>query len=255
MAVELMAPAATFSVSGDAVVTATGKGNAADIGDGHPKDSTHKQPNKVDVDSLYPTGSVNSTPGTKELPKENDNGQSSGGVDYTLQFPDFDSIGQFSDSDSGIGIDVKGSPSPPEYISVRLSNLNSKDLPREFMVKNDKLTIAVAADNITLTGDRDELQSLIDRGTGKPVLETNRVSVSVNNDFLMKITNADESFQLRTEGTSFSLTTTDQNHKKKFDMNLTTDGTHEERKETQEDTQSQNSLDHFLLSVRCSGLA
>ncbi|MGM9603492.1 MAG: hypothetical protein ACI3XG_00325, partial [Faecousia sp.] len=53
-----------ITIKNGAVVTAEGKDNAADIGDGHPEDSTGKQPDNVDVSGLYTTGSVNGVPGT-----------------------------------------------------------------------------------------------------------------------------------------------------------------------------------------------
>ena len=45
-------------------VTAEGKNNAANIGNGHSEEFTEKQPDNVDVSGLYITGSVNGVPGT-----------------------------------------------------------------------------------------------------------------------------------------------------------------------------------------------
>ena len=136
---------------------------------------------------------------------------------------------------------------------LKLTNSNGHYLPFEQLVKGDELTFTVAANNAILTGDRDALQSLIDQGVGKTVLETNRMTVSVSNDLLLKITNANESFQLHTEGTSVRLTTTDQNNKKKFDMKLTTDGTQEEQQignGTHEKQQNTNGQLVYKIDVR-----
>ena len=207
-----------IKIENDAIVTATGKGIAANIGNGYPKDSTQQQPDNGNVDDLYTTGSVNGHSGTKEPPKKNDNGQSSGGG-YTVNVP--------------CGIRVSGSSGNMEsriyasdyvekdrFLKVRILGQNGQNLPFESSVNGDKLTIAVAANNATLTGDRNDLKTLTDQGIRKTVLETNRVSVSVSNDRLTKITNANESFLLSTDGTSFSLTTTDQNNEEKVKAKL-----------------------------------
>ncbi len=53
-----------ITIKNNAVVTAEGKDNAANIGNGHSEEFTEKQPDNVDVSGLYITGSVNGVPGT-----------------------------------------------------------------------------------------------------------------------------------------------------------------------------------------------
>lgn len=219
---------------------ATGKGNAADIGDGHPKDSTRKQRDRVDVSYLTPSGSVNGVHGSYN-PDAND-----GDADETDDGHHDFSTGQILNNGY-----TKGSRELKELL--KLTDSNGHYLPCELLVKGDEFIFTVAANNATLTGDRDALQSLKDQGVGKTVLETNRMTVSVSNDLLMKITNDGESFQLSTDDTSFSLTTTDNSHKKIFGVNLTTDGTQEEHQignGTQEKQQNTNGQLVYKTEVR-----
>ena len=114
-------------------------------------------------------------------------------------------------------------------------------------MKNGALIFTVEEEYATLIGNREDLKTLTDQGIRKTVFETNRVSVSIDHNLVMKTTNSGDSFRLRADGTSVSFTTTDQNNKKKFDMMLTGDGTQKEQKEQKEPQEDTNGLVTFEI--------
>lgn len=211
-----------ITVEKDAKVTAEGKGNAADIGNGHghpddlgdeyKNDPTKEQPDKVNVDGLYTTGSVNGVSGTKEPPKPGENGQPSGSgsngyIDYEINVDasiEYDYIAVLLNS-----------------LSIRVTDQNDQNLLSEFKVKNDTFTITTASNSAIVSGDRDSLKRLADYGVQQTVLETNCVNLTISNDLLMQTTESGESFQLRTDGTDVGLTITDEQNQENVIVRLT----------------------------------
>lgn len=219
-----------ITVEKDANVTAEGKGNAANIGNGHghpedlgseyQNDPTKEQPDNVNVEGLYTTGSVNGVSGTKEPPKNNDNGQSSssgtsGYITYEI--------------DSGVNEEDDFLTELLKKLSIRVTDQKGQNLSGEFKVENDTLTVATASDSAIVSGNRDGLKLLNDHGVKQTVLETNCVNLTISNDLLMQTTQSGESFQLRADGTNVSLTTTDESNKTNLDINLTIAGTQQNR--------------------------
>lgn len=218
-----------ITVEKDAVVTAEGKGNAANIGNGHghpedlgseyENDPTKEQPDNVNVEGLYTTGSVNGVSGTKEPPKNNDNGQSSssgtfGYITYEI--------------DSGVNEEDDFLTELLKKLSIRVTDQKGQNLSGEFKVKNDTFTITTASDSAIVSGNRDGLKLLNDHGVKQTVLETNCVNLTISNDLLMQTTQSGESFQLRADGTNVRLTT-DESNKTNLDINLTIAGTQQNR--------------------------
>ena len=214
-----------IAVEKDAKVTAEGKGNAADIGNGHghpddlgseyQNDSTKEQPDKVNVDGLYTTGSVNGVSGTKEPPKNNDNGQPSGSgsngyIDYEINVDastEYDYIAVLLDS-----------------LFIRVTDQKGQNLSGEFVVKNDTFTITAASDSAIVSGDHDGLKRLKDHGVKQTVLETNCVNLTVSNAFLERATKNGEQFQLKADGTDIGLTITGEQNQENLNVRLTNRG-------------------------------
>lgn len=215
-----------ITVEKDAHVTAEGKGNAANIGNGHghpedlgseyENDPTKEQPDNVNVEGLYTTGSVNGVSGTQDPSKNNNNGQPSGSdshgyITYEINVDasiEYDYIAVLLDS-----------------LSIRVTDQNDRNLPSEFVVKNDTFTITAASDSAIVSGDRDGLKRLTDHGVKQTVLETNCVNLTISNDLLMQTTEPGESFQLSADGTNVSLTTTDESNETNIYIALTNGGT------------------------------
>lgn len=214
-----------ITVEKDAHVTAEGKGNAANIGNGHghpedlgseyQNDPTKEQPDNVNVDGLYTTGSVNGISGTKEPPKNNNNGQPSGSdshgyITYEINVDasiEYDYIAVLLDS-----------------LSIRVTDQNDRNLPSEFKVKNDTFTITTASDSAIVSGDRDGLKRLTDHGVKQTVLETNCVNLTVSNEFLERTTKNGEKFQLKADGTDIGLTITGEQNQENLNLRLTNRG-------------------------------
>lgn len=214
-----------ITVEKDAKVTAEGKGNAADIGNGHghpddlgdeyKNDPTKEQPDKVNVDGLYTTGSVNGVSGTKEPPKNNDNGQPSGSgsngyIDYEINVDastEYDYISVLLDS-----------------LFIRVTDQKGQNLSGEFMVKNDTFTITAASDSAIVSSDRDGLKRLKDHGVKQTVLETNCVNLTVSNAFLERATKNGGQFQLKADGTDIGLTITGEQNQENLNVRLTNRG-------------------------------
>ena len=214
-----------IAVEKDAKVTAEGKGNAADIGNGHghpddlgseyQNDPTKEQPDKVNVDGLYTTGSVNGVSGTKEPPKNNDNGQPSGSgsngyIDYEINVDasiEYDYISVLLDS-----------------LFIRVTDQKGQNLSGEFVVKNDTFTITAASDSAIVSSDRDGLKRLKDHGVKQTVLETNCVNLTVSNEFLERATKNGEQFQLKADGTDIGLTITGEQNQENLNVRLTNRG-------------------------------
>lgn len=211
-----------ITVEKDAVVTAEGKGNAANIGNGHghpedlgseyQNDPTKEQPDNVNVEGLYTTGSVNGVSGTKEPPKNNDNGQSSssgtsGYITYEI--------------DSGVNEEDDFLTELLKKLSIRVTDQKGQNPSGEFKVENDTLTVATASDSAIVSGNRDSLKLLNDHGVKQTVLETNCVNLTISNDLLMQTTQSGESFQLRADGTDVGLTITDEQNQENVIVRLT----------------------------------
>ena len=214
-----------ITVEKDAKVTAEGKGNAADIGNGHghpddlgseyQNDPTKEQPDNVNVDGLYTTGSVNGVSGTKEPPKNNDNGQPSGSgsngyIDYEINVDastEYDYISVLLDS-----------------LFIRVTDQKGQNLSGEFVVKNDTFTITAASDSAIVSGDHDGLKGLKDHGVKQTVLETNCVNLTVSNEFLERATKNGEQFQLKADGTDIGLAITGEQNQENLNVRLTNRG-------------------------------
>ena len=214
-----------IKIEKDADVTARGGGKAADIGDGN-YGSTEKQPNNVDTDGLYTTGSVNDVSGTKEPPKDNDNGQSSGGG----QSSDGGSTGG-STGGSNSGSNSSSSPSHKTWTDVAadLGKITASDNKGNalgtvvWLNEEDTLKVTAPANNVLVTGNKADLLQLKEDGVKTINLQTNRVNVSVSNQVLDKITDSGGGFQLAADDTTVSLSSTDGNNQKTPGLTLTAD--------------------------------
>ena len=205
-----------ITIKYNAQVTATGKGNAADIGNGYASEATEKQKDKVDLSGLSSFGKVNGVSGGDGGFHASDGGGSSGG-----------SFVSFFGSNSG-----SNSSSSPSYksrldVKATLGKITSTDnddnaLSNVVWLKEDsELDITAKEDKFSVTGSLSDLLKLKEEGISKINLETKRVNVSVSNQVLDKITDSGGGFQLTADGTTVSLSSTDGNNQKTPGLKLT----------------------------------
>ena len=207
-----------ITVKFNAQVTAEGKGNAANIGNGTSEKATEKQKDKVDLSGLSSFGKVNGVSGGDGGFHASDGGGSSGG-----------SFVSFFGTNSG-----SNSSSSPSYksrldVKATLGKITStdndgNDLSTVVWLKADsELDITAKEDKFSVTGSLSDLLKLKEEGISKINLETNRVNVSVSNQVLDKITDSGGGFQLTADGTTVSLSSTDGNNQKTPGLKLTAD--------------------------------
>lgn len=204
-----------ITIKYNAQVTAKGKENAADIGNGYASEATEKQKDKVDLSGLSSFGKVNGVSGGDGGFHASDGGGSSGG-----------SFVSFFGSNSG-----SNSSSSPSYksrldVKATLGKITSTDnddnaLSNVVWLKEDsELDITAKEDKFSVTGNKADLLQLKEDGVKKINLETNRVNVSVTNELLQKITGTG-GFQLTADGTIVSLSSTAGNNQKNPGLKLT----------------------------------
>ena len=190
-----------ITVKYTAQVTATGKGNAANIGNGYDKEYEGKQqPDNVDLSGLSSFGKVNGVSGS-------DGGYhaSNGSINSVPSIPSI--VGHKA---TGIG-------------GLKVSDNNGNGLANEYLLAEDALNITAPADNVLVTGNRADLLQLKEEGVKKINLQTNRVNVSVSNQVLEKITGSGESFQLTADDTTVSISSTAGNNQKNPGLKMTAD--------------------------------
>ena len=190
-----------ITVKYTAQVTATGKGNAANIGNGYDKEYEGKQqPDNVDLSGLSSFGKVNGVSGS-------DGGYhaSNGSINSVPSIPNI--VGHKA---TGIG-------------GLKVSDNNGNGLANEYLLAEDALNITAPADNVLVTGNKADLLQLKEEGVKKINLQTNRVNVSVSNQVLEKITGSGESFQLTADNTTVSISSTAGNNQKNPGLKLTAD--------------------------------
>ena len=207
-----------ITIKYNAQVTAKGKENAADIGNGYSSEATEKQKDNVDLSGLSSFGKVNGVSGGDGGFHASDGGGSSGG-----------SFVSFFGSNSG-----SNSSSSPSYksrldVKATLGKITSTDnddnaLSNVVWLKEDsELDITAKEDKFSVTGSLSDLLKLKEEGISKINLETKRVNVSVSNQVLDKITDSGGGFQLTADGTTVSLSSTDGNNQKTPGLKLTAD--------------------------------
>lgn len=193
-----------ITIKYNAQVTATGKGNAANIGNGYDeKYEGMQQPDKVDLSGLSSFGKVNGVPGS-------DGGfhASGGSSGSRTNLPSPSTVGNKATGTGGLTV----------------SDNNGNDLSNALWLEEEgTLKVTAPADNVLVTGNKADLLQLKEDGVKKINLETNRVNVSVTNELLQKITGSGESFQLTADGTTVSLSSTAGNNQKTPGLKLTAD--------------------------------
>lgn len=190
-----------ITVKYTAQVTATGKGNAANIGNGYDEEYEGKQqPDNVDLSGLSSFGKVNGVSGS-------DGGYhaSNGSINSVPSIPSI--VGHKA---TGIG-------------GLKVSDNNGNGLANEYLLAEDALNITAPADNVLVTGNKADLLQLKEEGVKKINLQTNRVNVSVSNQVLEKITGSGESFQLTADDTTVSISSTAGNNQKNPGLKMTAD--------------------------------
>ena len=190
-----------ITVKYTAQVTATGKGNAANIGNGYDnKYEGKQQPDNVDLSGLSSFGKVNGVSGS-------DGGYhaSNGSINSVPSIPNI--VGHKA---TGIG-------------GLKVSDNNGNGLANEYLLAEDALNITAPADNVLVTGNKADLLQLKEEGVKKINLQTNRVNVSVSNQVLDKITDSGGGFQLAADDTTVSISSTDGNNQKTPGLTLTAD--------------------------------
>ena len=190
-----------IAVKYTAQVTATGKGNAANIGNGYDnKYEGKQQPDNVDLSGLSSFGKVNGASGS-------DGGYhaSNGSINSVPSIPSI--VGHKA---TGIG-------------GLKVSDNNGNGLANEYLLAEDALNITAPADNVLVTGNKADLLQLKEEGVKKINLQTNRVNVSVSNQVLDKITDSGGGFQLAADDTTVSLSSTAGNNQKTPGLKLTAD--------------------------------
>ena len=191
-----------ISVKYTAQVTATGKGNAANIGNGYDKEYEGKQqPDNVDLSGLSSFGKVNGVSGS-------DGGYhaSNGSINSVPSIPNI--VGHKA---TGIG-------------GLTVSDNNGNSLSSALWLEEEgTLKVTAPSNNVLVTGNKADLLQLKEDGVKKINLQTNRVNVSVSNQVLDKITDSGGGFQLTADGTTVSLSSTDGNNQKTPGLKLTAD--------------------------------
>lgn len=186
-----------ITVKFNAQVTATGKGNAADIGNGYASEATEKQKDKVDLSGLSSFGKVNGVSG---------------------------SDGGFYVSGSTSSVTLTVGKKATGIAGLTVSDNNGNDLSNvDWRRTEGTLNVTTPADNVLVTGNQADLLQLKEDGVKKINLQTNRVNVSVSNQVLDKITDSGGGFQLTADDTTVSLSSTDGNNQKTPGLKLTAD--------------------------------
>ncbi|MCI6935895.1 MAG: carbohydrate-binding domain-containing protein, partial [Clostridiales bacterium] len=211
-----------IAIKNNAQVTATGQGNAANIGNGHSSEATGKQKDKVDVSGLSSFGKVNGVSGG-DGGYHASNGSSSSGGSSGGSFVSFFGSNSGSNSSSSSSyksrLDVKATLG-----KITSTDNDGNDLSNVVWLKEDsELDITAREDKFSVTGSPSDLLKLKKEGISKINLETNRVNVSVSNQVLDKITDSGGGFQLTADGTTVSLSSTDGNNQKTPGLKLTAD--------------------------------
>lgn len=211
-----------ITVKYTAQVTATGKGNAANIGNGYASEATEKQKDKVDLSGLSSFGNVNGISGG-DGGYHASNGSSSSGGSSGGSFVSFFGSNSGSNSSSSSSyksrLDVKATLG-----KITSTDNDGNDLSNVVWLKEDsELDITASEDKFSVTGSPSDLLKLKKEGISKINLETNRVNVSVSNQVLDKITDSGGGFQLTADGTTVSLSSTDGNNQKTPGLKLTAD--------------------------------
>lgn len=212
-----------ITIKYNAQVTATGKGNAANIGNGYASEATEKQKDKVDLSGLSSFGKVNGVSGGDDSFHASNGSSGSSGGSGGGSFVSF--FGSNSGSNSS------SSPSYKSRLDVKatLGKITStdndgNDLSNVVWLKEDsELDITAKEDKCSVTGNKADLLQLKEDGVKKINLQTNRVNVSVSNQVLDKITDSGGGFQLTADGTTVSLSSTDGNNQKTPGLKLTAD--------------------------------
>lgn len=211
-----------ISVKFTAQVTAEGKGNAANIGNGYASEATEQQKDKVDLSGLSSFGNVNGVSGS-DGGYHASNGSSSSGGSSGGSFVSF--FGSNSGSNSS------SSPSHKTWTDVAadLGKITASDNKGNalgtvvWLNEEDTLKVTAPANNVLVTGNKADLLQLKEDGVKKINLQTNRVNVSVSNQVLDKITDSGGGFQLTADGTTVSISSTDGNNQKTPGLTLTAD--------------------------------
>ena len=186
-----------IAVKYTAQVTATGKGNAADIGNGYASEATEKQKDKVDLSGLSSFGKVNGVSGS-DGGYHASNGSSSSSASLT--------IGNKAPSIGGLTV----------------SDNNGNSLSSALWLEEEgTLKVTAPSNNVLVTGNKADLLQLKEDGVKKINLQTNRVNVSVSNQVLDKITDSGGGFQLAADDTTVSLSSTGGNNQKTPGLKLT----------------------------------
>lgn len=202
-----------ISVKFTAQVTAEGKGNAANIGNGYASEATEKQKDKVDLSGLSSFGNVNGVSGSDGGYHASNGSSSSGG----------------SSGGQSFGKDVTTKVLKRSTLTVSMGELEEaegKPVPVNVVeeIKTDNtLTVTALADSVLVTGNQADLLQLKEDGVKKINLQTNRVNVSVSNQVLDKITDSGGGFQLAADDTTVSISSTDGNNQKTPGLTLTAD--------------------------------
>lgn len=187
-----------ITVKYTAQVTATGKGNAANIGNGYASEATEKQKDNVDLSGLSSFGNVNGVPGS-DGGYHASNGSSSSSASLT--------IGNKAPSKGGLTV----------------SDNNGNSLSSALWLEEEgTLKVTAPSNNVLVTGNKADLLQLKEDGVKKINLQTNRVNVSVTNELLQKITGTG-GFQLAADDTTVSLSSADGNNQKTPGLKLTAD--------------------------------
>lgn len=202
-----------ITVKFNAQVTAEGKGNAANIGNGTSEKATEKQKDKVDLSGLSSFGKVNGVSGGDGGYHASNGSSSSGG----------------SSGGQSFGKDVTTKVLKRSTLTVSMGELEEaegKPVPVNVVeeIKTDNtLTVTALADSVLVTGNQADLLQLKEDGVKKINLQTNRVNVSVSNQVLDKITDSGGGFQLAADDTTVSISSTDGNNQKTPGLTLTAD--------------------------------
>ncbi|MCI7727774.1 MAG: hypothetical protein MSH58_11675 [Clostridiales bacterium] len=184
-----------ITVKFNAQVTAEGKGNAANIGNGTSEKATEKQKDKVDLSGLSSFGKVNGV---------------SGGD------------GGFHASDGSSSVPLTVGNKATGKAGLMVSDNNGNDLSNALWLEEEgTLKVTAPADNVLVTGNKADLLQLKEDGVKKINLQTNRVNVSVTNELLQKITGTGGGFQLAADDTTVSLSSTAGNNQKNPGLKLT----------------------------------
>ena len=205
-----------ITVKFNAQVTAEGKGNAANIGNGTSEKATEQQKDNVDLSDLSSFGKVNGVSGS-DGGYHASNGSSSSGGSSGGSFVSFFGSNSSSSPSYKSRLDVKATLG-----KITSTDNDGNDLSNVVWLKEDsELDITAREDKFSVTGSLSDLLKLKKEGISKINLETDRVNVSVSNQVLDKITDSGGGFQLAADDTTVSLSSTGGNNQKTPGLKLT----------------------------------